>query len=153
MRRLSVANLALLLAVAALAAVVYFKPSRQESATHALSTRLPAQAAAIRIERQGSPAIVIEKTGEVWRLAAPTSAEADAFQIQRLLAILTARPVQRFPAAGLDRFELDRPRLRLAIDDEVFAFGMVNTVSNEQYVLTRDAVYAIEPRYGSALPC
>ena len=152
MKRLPLANLMLLVVVVALAAVVYLKTPREETATLALSVRLPAHATTIRIERPGNPVITIERMGDVWRLTAPVSAEADAFQIQRLLALLTARSPQRIPASHLERFELDRPRSKLVIDDEVFAFGMVNAVSGEQYVLARDAVYAIEARYGSTLP-
>jgi hypothetical protein len=152
MRRLSLANLALLVAVAALAAFVYFRPSREDSAAQPLSARPAGQAALIRIEREGAPAVVVEKRDGRWHLSAPLSAEADTFQIERLLAVRSARPVQRFPASNLERFELDRPRLRLVIDDEAFAFGMVNAVSGEQYVLVREAVYAIDPGYGAALP-
>jgi hypothetical protein len=151
MRRLPLVNLALLLVVAGLMAWVYFKPPREASAMLALSARLPAQATAIRIERSGNPAIAIEKKGEIWRLTAPMSAEADPIQVQRLLAIRSARSPQRFPATGLERFELDRPRIQITIDDEVFVFGMVNAVSSEQYVLAQNAVFAIEPRYGRAL--
>jgi len=152
MSRLSLANLAMLLAVAGLGTFIYFKPPRGESTTHALSTRLPAQARSMRIERDGRPAIAIEKKDDIWRMTAPPGAEADAEQVQRLLAILAARSPQRFDASRLDRFELDRPRARLVIDGERFAFGMVNAVSGEQYVLTGGAVYAIASRYGSALP-
>jgi hypothetical protein len=152
MSRLSITNLALLLAVAGLGTLVYFKPSREESTTHALSTRLPAQARSMRIEREGSPAVVVEKKDEIWRITAPIGAEADAEQVQRLLAILAARSTQRFDASRLERFELERPRTRLVIDGESFAFGVVNAVSGEQYVLTSGAVYAIGSRYGSALP-
>jgi hypothetical protein len=149
MRRLPLVNLALLLVCRADGLGV-LKPPREASAMLALSA--PARSAtAIRIERSGNPAIAIEKKGEIWRLTAPMSAEADPIQVQRLLAIRTARSPQRFPATGLERFELDRPRIQITIDDEVFVFGMVNAVSSEQYVLAQNAVFAIEPRYGSAL--
>jgi hypothetical protein len=151
MRLLTVANLALLLAVAALAAVVYFGSPPGQSMTLSLSTREPALATLIRIEHSGRPVITIEKTAEVWRLTTPLKAEADAVQVQRVLSVLTARSPQRFPATRLERFELDRPRLKLLIDDQMFAFGLVSALSGEQYLLTRDAVYIVEPRYGSML--
>jgi hypothetical protein len=80
------------------------------------------------------------------------SAEADASEVERLLSVLTARAVQRYPAASLERYELERPRLRLVIDHESFIFGMTHPVSGEQYVLASGAVYPIAPRYGAALP-
>lgn len=152
MSRLALANLALLLAVTGAGLWIYVKPSREALTMHALSARTPAQASKIRIEREGHPAIVLDRQHERWRLAVPVSAEADAHEVERVLAILTARAVERYPAVGLDRYELSHPRLRLSIDDESFAFGMANPVSGEQYVLARNAVYPIAPRYGAALP-
>jgi hypothetical protein len=152
MSRLTVANLALLLAVAGAGLWAYVKPSRETVTAHMLSARLPARASKISIEREGHPAIVLHRQDERWRLVLPVSAEADAHEVERVLAILTARAVERYPAAGLERYELARPQLRLSIDDEHFAFGMANPVTGEQYVLAGDAVYPIAPRYGAALP-
>jgi hypothetical protein len=152
MRRLSTINLALLIAVAGAGIFIYLKPAREEPPVHALSARLPATAGSMRIERDGSPAIVVNRQQPAWRITAPIAAEADAEQVGRLLAILTARATQRFDAIRLERFELDRPRFRLTIDAEDFAFGAVNSVSGEQYVLKGGMVYAIAARYGAALP-
>ena len=152
MSRLAFANVALLLAVSGAGLWAYVKPPREPIIAHILSTRPPAQAAKIRIEREGHSAIVLDRQHEQWRVALPVSAEADAHEVERVLAILTARAVERYPAVGLERYELVRPRLRLSIDDESFAFGMANPVTGEQYVLTGEAVYPIAPRYGAALP-
>lgn len=150
--RLALVNVALLLAVAAAGVWVYVKPVRETVTTHALSARPPAHASKIRIERAGHPAILLDKSGEIWRIAEPVSAEADTYEVEQVLAILAARALERYPALNLDRYELERPRLRLVIDNESFAFGMTNPVSGEQYVLARDAIYPIAPRYGAALP-
>jgi hypothetical protein len=72
--------------------------------------------------------------------------------VQRLLAILDARASNRLPAEDLTRFELAPPRARLTIDQQSFDFGAINTVTREQYVLTRDAVYTVILNYGAALP-
>ena len=152
MSRVALANLALLLAVAAAGLWAYVKPAREAGTAYVLSERAPARASKIRIEREGHPAIALDRRGKRWHLVAPVRAEADARAVERVLAILTARGLARYPAAGLERYELERPRLRLSIDDESFAFGMANPVSGEHYVLARDAVYPIAPRYGAALP-
>ena len=152
MSRLALANLALLLAVTGAGLWIYVKPSREALTMHALSARTPAQASKIRIEREGHPAIVLDRRGNEWRLAAPVSAEADAYAVERVLAILTARAPERYAAVNLDQFELERPRVRLTIDHESFAFGMTNPFSGEQYVLALGAVFPIAPRYGAALP-
>jgi hypothetical protein len=152
MSRLAFVNLALLLAVGGAGLWAYVGPAREAIPTHALSERAPAEASKILIERAGHPAIALERRNRQWRLAAPVAAEADAQAVERVLAILTARGFARYPAAGLDRYELERPRFQLTIDDERFAFGMTHPVSGEHYVLVRDAVYPIAPRYGAALP-
>ena len=152
MTRLTLVNLALLLAVAALAVVTYFRPAREEAPTHAVSSRLPAHARSVRIERAGTPAIAVEKQGETWRIVEPLRAEADADRVQRLLEILTARSAQRYDAGDTERFDLARPRTRLVIDGESYQFGMVNAVAGEQYVLVGGVVHAIASRYGAALP-
>jgi Domain of unknown function (DUF4340) len=87
-----------------------------------------------------------------WRITAPISAPAEPFNVQRLLSIAEAKYTLQLPAADLDRFDLVTPQVKVALDAESFAFGSVNPVTNEQYVLTRNAVYAIPARYASTIP-
>ena len=144
-------NIALLTAVAALALIAYLKP-HQGQPEHGLSVLKAADARTIKIEIAAGAPIVLERAASGWRLAAPFAARANEFQAQRLLEILAAASKDRFPAAGLARFELNEPRARLTINQQVFSFGAVNPVSNEQYVLTQDGIYLIALRYGAALP-
>lgn len=152
MTRPRLLNAALLAAVAVLAAFIYFKPRHDEPGTFPLSTLRADEITTLRIERVSRPQIVLEKNGGQWLISAPISARADPYQMQRLLAILDARAVSRLAATELSRFDLDRPLARLTANTQTFSFGMVNTVAREQYVLTGDAVYPVELRYGAALP-
>ena len=145
-------NIALLIGVALAGVFVYLRPPAGGPAEHALSGLAPASAASVRIERPGIETVVLEKKGGVWFLAAPFSARADEFMVQRLLAILQARTAYRFAATDLARFGLDKPAARLVIDGQNFDFGLVNEISREQYVRSGDAVYALSARYGLALP-
>ena len=145
-------NVALLLAVAAVGLVVYLQPSGDAPVEHAVSTLSPATVNSVRIERPGRAAIVLHRQQGAWFLVDPIAARADEFMVQRLLAIVQARTVHRFPAQALARFDLDRPHARLIVDEQRFEFGLVNELSREQYVLTGDAVYALSTRYGLALP-
>lgn len=144
-------NIALLLGVAVIGAVVYFQEP-DAPADHALSALTPAGVVSVRIERRGADAVVLERKKDAWFLVQPFAARADEFMIQRMLAILRARTRHRYPASDLARFDLDQPRVRLTIDGQRFEFGLVNELSQEQYVLTGDAVFAIPARYGLALP-
>lgn len=145
-------NVALLLGVAVVGTFVYLRPPADAPVEHTVSTLTPVAATAARIERPGMATVVLEKKQGAWFLVAPFAARADEFMVQRLLAILQARTVHRFPAKDLARFNLERPLARLIIEGQPFDFGLVNELSHEQYVLTGDAVYALSTRYGVALP-
>lgn len=152
MSRLPWLNALLLLVVAALAALVYFKPGGNASAEHSLSWLNPSEVKTIRIERPDAADIVLDKKTAGWMVTAPLAARANGSRVQRLLEIVEAKSPGRMPAERLERFELDRPAARMTIGGQVFAFGMVNAVTREQYVMTGDAVYTVNPRYGTALP-
>jgi len=144
-------NVALLVAVAALALFVYFKPHRS-STEFRLSTLKAGDIKSIKIENAGAAPIVLERAGADWRLTAPLAARADGFQAQRLLEILDATAQERFPATGLARYDLSEPAVRLTLGGQLFSFGTVNTMSREQYVLTQDGVYLVPLQYRMALP-
>jgi hypothetical protein len=72
--------------------------------------------------------------------------------VQQLLAIVEAKAEHRLPADNRGRFGLEQPEARVIVDGHSFSFGMVNEISREQYVMAGDAVYAVHPRYGAALP-
>ena len=61
MSRLPWLNALLLVVVAALAALVYFKPGGDARAEHSLSRLNPSEVRSIRIERPGAADIVLEK--------------------------------------------------------------------------------------------
>jgi hypothetical protein len=144
-------NLALLATVIALALFAYYKPQKSEP-EHKLSMLKAGDAKSIRVEIAGNPPLLLERTATEWKLTTPVSARADTFQIQRLLEILDASSKDRFPAAGLARYGLNEPHARVTINQQVFAFGAVNEMSREQYVLTQDGIYPLALRYGAALP-
>lgn len=150
---------ALFAVVGALGAWVYLKPAPREAELHALSTLKPGDVKRMRLERfdaaqagAAPAAIMLERQNEGWRMSAPIAARADGFQIERLLAILDARSPARYAAADLARYGLDQPSARLTLEGETFAYGAVNTMTREQYVLTRDTVYAIPLVQHTTLP-
>ncbi len=152
MKRGWLLNLALLAAVTALAWYAWRTPSRDEVAGQALTTLQPAQVRHLRLERSGRPDIEVEHRGAQWQITAPLRARADEFQVLRMLGVLGARPAARLPAAGLERFDLLPPAARLTVDDVEIAFGGINTVTREQYVMRGDTVYVVPLRHGAALP-
>jgi hypothetical protein len=152
MRRMTWVNALLAAAVAALAALAWFKPAVRSDSEHAVSTLKANTVTSIHIERPGSPPIELAKQGGAWRLIAPLSARADEARVQRLLDIAGARSAHKLAAPDLARFELDRPQARVTLGRQAFDFGMVNAVTREQYLRTEGAVYALDPRLGAAIP-
>jgi len=168
-------SLALLcVAVAALAAWVYYRPHAPATESHALSELAARDVKRIRVERSAAAqsaageteapqgdavqppppalAIELERRGDGWRMTAPYAARAEPSQVERLLSILDARPSVRLPATDLARYGLDEPAVKVTLGGQSFGYGAVNTTTREQYVLTRDAVYAIALAQRSTVP-
>lgn len=152
MKRGWLLNVVLLVSVAALAWLAWRTPSQEQAASEPLSNVRPAMVSRITLSRPKGPQISIERRADQWWITAPLQARADEFQVMRLLTILDAKPAARLPAADRTRFELDPPAAVLGIDGVQYAFGGINTVTREQYVLRGDTIYAIELRHGAALP-
>jgi Domain of unknown function (DUF4340) len=144
-------NVALLSAVVALLLFAWVKPDKTEP-DFKLSTLNAADARNIKIEIAGAAPIVLERPASGWQITSPLAARADTFQVQRLLGILEATSKDRFPAAGLARFDLNEPYARLTINGQVFSFGAANPISREQYAMTQDGIYLIGLRHGATLP-
>jgi hypothetical protein len=151
MKKLWLINIALLTAVVALGWWAYFKPVTKSDA-YPLSALRPGTLSSIRIERSGQAPMVLERKNGVWWVTRPISAQAEPFQVERLLAILDTKASARLATGDLKRFDLDRPSAKLVLNGQTFAFGTVSTTNREQYVLTQDAVYTIDLRHGAALP-
>src|ERR671913_753356 len=147
----------LLAAVAGLGTWVYYRQREAPSATTAaLSELKPKGVSRIRLEHASQAsapvAVVLQRKDDAWHMVEPFKARVDPFQVDRLLAVLDLRSSARYPANDLARYGLAPPVARLTIDDQTFAYGAVNTVTREQYVMTRDAVYAIPLAQRNALP-
>jgi len=145
-------NIVLLVTVAALAWFAWYTPSREEAARVTLSPVKPAAVARIVLNRQGRPAVELERRGQQWWITAPLQVRADEFQVMRMLTILEAQPSARLPGTDRARFDLDQPAAVLDIDGVQYAFGGINSVTREQYVLRGDTIHVVELRHGAALP-
>jgi hypothetical protein len=145
-------NAALAVIVVALGAYFYFRPAQDAAVEYPLSALKSQEARSLRIERAGAAPIVLHRKQDAWFISAPFAARADASRVQQLLAIVEARAAHRLPAGDRRRFGLEQPEARIVVDGQPFSFGMVSDITREQYVMSGDAVYAVHPRYGAALP-
>lgn len=140
-------NLALAALVIVLALFVWLKPKPAAQAEFKLSTLAAKDINRIALEKAGQPAIVLQKSAAGWRLSAPFSARAEGAMVGRILETLTATSPQHFPATDLGRFQLDRPLLRLTLNDQEFSFGTQNPLTGEVYVATNGGVHLVAPRH------
>jgi hypothetical protein len=152
MRRTWITTGIMLVIAAALGAFIFFKPPARESSLQALSALRPNDAVKLRIARSGKPVMELERKGLYWMLTAPYAAPVDLFQVARALSVLDAKSTVNYPANELRKFDLDPPSVQVTINDKSFAFGAINPVTREQYVLTNNSVHAIEMRHGAGLP-
>ena len=137
--------------VAGLSLFAWLKPPKSPSNAVPVSAHKAATAQALKVMREGKTLAVLEKRGNVWHLNEPFKAPADDFQVARLLAVREAQATTSY-TPDLARYELAQPRAALEIDGERYTFGAINNVTQEQYLLTSNTVYAVGLRYGAAIP-
>lgn len=147
-------NIALLLAAVAAAIAMYMhRPAAKNEVTdHVLVPIAPGDIRAIEIERIKSPAIRLVRSNDEWRMERPLAARLDETALARVLELSRARATNRLPAQGLDRYGLDQPWSRVRFEGHTLEFGNTNTVTEEIYVKSGDAVYAVPARAATAIP-
>ncbi|HEX2668651.1 MAG TPA: DUF4340 domain-containing protein [Gammaproteobacteria bacterium] len=139
-------NLALLALVALLGAFAYFRPGLK-APVQAPPVAADAMALSdVRIALAGKPEIHLVRKGEAWRMQAPLDFPADDALMQGLLDSLAAPLEPGFPAAGTDlaKYGLDKPLARLWLDGKEYAFGLLQPVSKQRYVLHGDKVRLVD---------
>jgi len=145
-------NLALIAALVALSLYAYYKPWQKADPTIKLTQLKRGDVTRIVVEPRGAAVIKLEKRNGAWRILAPLDAQAEDTQVDRLIDIVNANSKQKLATVDLAQFGLSPPQVRVTLNDEPFAFGRVNDITNEQYVATAAGVYLAPPLYGYGLP-
>ncbi len=139
-------NAALLVLIGVLTWISVYR-SRQEKqiAPPSLTTLSANSISHIRIERSGQPAIVLEKTGDDWKITAPLQARANLFNVENLMRVLSAPGEPRLPAVAteLAKFGLEVPQSRVWFENDEIAFGAMHPLKNQIYVLYKNEVVLI----------
>ena len=142
--------------VAGLVAFLYLRPKANIDvpSQHEVSTLKLADFTAVKAEFSAKVPTSFEKIDGLWRMTSPYKTRADQISVQRILAIIAAKSSEKFPNTDLAKFGLDKPQLKLkltkATGEEVFNFGTFNSVTEEQYVGYKDAVYLLSGGYAEA---
>lgn len=135
-------NLALLVAIGLLALLVIFKPGTKTDEGTPLTALTADGIQRIRLLRPKQPEIILEKSGESWRLKAPRTARANDFRVNELLRLAGQRVKTRFPAvpAELDKFGLATPFATVFLNDVEIRLGATHPLKNEIYVQAGDSI-------------
>jgi hypothetical protein len=139
-------NLALVVVVAILVALVYFKPGHKPPAPPQVLTRIQAQAVHnIKIAQPNMPTVELVRSGAVWQMITPSKLPADQFLVKSLLDSLPAVIKGSFRAAParLVQYGLDPARARLWINGTEFDFGDTEPLNNYRYVLSGGQVHLV----------
>ena len=139
-------NAGLLALIAALAWIAAQRMGKERDIPSPPLSSLSATAVAhVRIERPEHPDVMLEKTGEAWKLTAPIPARASRLNVDNLLRVLAAPAETRFPAvpAELAQYGLEKPQARLRLENEDLAFGALHPIKNQLYVLHNNEVVLI----------
>lgn len=148
-------NLIMLAIVAGLIAFLYTRPQANIDAPteHAVSQLKLADFTHIKVEFPTQAPASFEKVDGFWRMTAPYKARADQVSVQRILSIIAATSIEKFPANDPEKFGLNNPQLKIKLTgktNEEFVFGTHNPVTDEQYLAYKDAVYLIRANYSEA---
>ena len=149
-------NLVMLALVAGLVAFLYLRPKAKIDALlqHEVSNLKLADFTQVKVEFPAQVPTSFVKIDGLWRMTSPYKTRADQISVQRILAIIAAKSLEKFPNTDLAKFGLDNPQLKLKLTkstgDEVFSFGTFNSVTEEQYVGYNNAVYLLPGSYAEA---
>lgn len=136
-------NLALVVVIAVLAALVYFKPGIKKPAPPATLTHLrAADITSIRLSRAHTPTVELVRDGASWRMTAPLNIQADQYLVKSLLDDINESVKNSFPAkqADLGKYGLDPPPIRLWLNRTEFDFGATEPINDYRYVKTGDSI-------------
>ncbi len=143
-------NLIMFATAVVLAAFLYIKPSLQEETAYKISSLSVEPVQSIRIDRQDT-SIELSRSNNRWYMRKPVQGRVNEVNVERILEILSATSQHLLPLEELDRYGLASPVIRLQVDQELFDFGNLAPITNEQYLATRQHVFLVSPRYAATL--
>jgi hypothetical protein len=102
----------------------------------------------IRIQPAGEVAMVLQRRADEWSLVEPVNGPANTKLVAEVLRFGFIRCDRAYPAAKLElsRLQLDPPRLRLWLNEQVFLFGDVDELDRRRYVQAGDRVHLCSDR-------
>lgn len=134
-------NLALLLLVAGLGGLAWWKTNQPQQQPATLLNLSRADITRVTITRHPGTApqdkIRLERQGEHWRMLEPRQADTNPARISQLFTLLDETVQASYDATGKDlkQYGLEPAALSVAFNAETLLFGAENPVSNQRYFL------------------
>lgn len=152
MRSRLLLNLFLLLALIALGLYAYWRPGEEQDPGVAVSQLKRSDVDRVRIERGATMDVEMVQRDGTWLMLRPYQTRAEPLQLARLLDIAEATASEVLTADNLARYGLDPPTARVTLNDQTFAFGNINEITNEQYLASGDQIYLVRTFLGYNVP-
>ncbi len=144
-------NLALLLIVLILVAVVVLEPGKTPEPKTVLLTNLKdSDVNKIKIIRNDKDTIELQKTEQQWQMLAPYSLAANNYKVASLMKLLKTESVAQYDMHHLDpaRYDLLSPALSINFNDSLnIDFGNLEPIQKHRYVRIDQQLHLIADYY------
>jgi hypothetical protein len=143
-------NLVLAFVALVLGLVAWFEPGLDRPGElPPLTSVTPGAVSSLRVFQSGKVSMALELTADGWRLTAPHAGPADAERVRQLLGVLQTPSLRQLTVAPerYAAFGLDAPELVLEVDGLPIAFGGLDPVTSQRYVLVEGVVHLIGDGY------
>ncbi|UCD69136.1 MAG: DUF4340 domain-containing protein [Betaproteobacteria bacterium] len=145
-------NLVLLLALVALGLYAYLRPGEQQEPGIAVSQLERGDVVRVTIKRGTTMDVEMAQRDGRWLMLRPYQTRVEPLQLARVLDLAEATASDVLPADNLPRYGLDPPAARVTLNDQAFAFGAINEITNEQYLASGDHIYLVRTFLGYNIP-
>ena len=142
-------NVFLVIVLAGLGAVAFFKPGKQPQESITRLTKFdPNLVKSIDIRRSGQDPIRLTRRESGWVLAEAPEKPANGYRVQALLSLLVSPSAAQYSIdkKSLAPYGLDNPAIRIRFDDLELAIGDTDPVYFRRYVLNGKMLHLIEDR-------
>ena len=144
-------NLALLLIVLILVALVVLEPGKTPEPEAVLLTDLKdTDVSKVKIVRKDRDTIELEKKSGHWQMLAPYALPANDYKVASVLKLLATETAARYNLSDLDpaRFDLLTPALSISFNDSLkIDFGNTEPLQKQRYVRIDRQLYLIPDYY------
>ncbi len=147
-------NLALLLIIAALVALVMYEPGIETPPAAAKLSALKAEDIAhLKIAIKNESPIILEKAADQWWLQTPVRLRADETTVKSILTLLDETSYADYPAASFDlaTVGLSEPQIQLWFNETEIRLGKRNPLQQQRYAQIGDRVHMITDKVSHRL--